>query len=83
MPDLPVLSLTQEHFDRVVAAFPGTTAEEKVDAYRQWLVNRLIERVQAVEIARLDDQFRTARQQAMIDIIDSLPPRVEEPVLPQ
>lgn len=49
MPTLPTPDLPQDQFDRVVAAFPGATDEEKAAAYEDWLINRLIERVGSVE----------------------------------
>lgn len=64
MPDLPTLTLTQEHFDRVVAAFPGANATEKADNYKAWLVNKLLDQVEMVEMRR-----------ARAAILSSLPTR--------
>ena len=70
MPLLPNLGdIPQAQFDRIVAAFPGTTAAEKTASYQAWLTNRIIEQVEAVEA----DKARRA-------IRASLPPRVPEPV---
>jgi hypothetical protein len=82
MPDLPALSLSQEHFDRVVAAFPGATLGQKAEAYKVWLSNRLIERVEAVESQRITEQANAYQRQAMADLAASLPARQADPPLP-
>jgi hypothetical protein len=71
MPDLPTLTLAQEHYDRVVAAFPGANLAEKAAAYRVWLTNRLIDRVSLVE-----------SQRALNEVEASLPPRQRDPEVP-
>jgi len=70
MPDLPTLTLPQDQFDRVVAAFPGATTADKAAAYKDWLTNRLIERVGNVEA-----------QRAVEAIMASLPARRPEPTM--
>lgn len=78
MPDLPVMTLSQEHYALVVEAFPGTTEQAKADAYRAWLGNRLIERVES----RLLNQAAARRDAEMAAIRASMPPRSPEPILP-
>lgn len=79
MPNLPTITLSQAHYDRVVAAFPGATAADKTAAYRAWTTNRLIERVQAVEMRKVQEQHNAAARTAEAAVIASLPDRVEEP----
>lgn len=79
MPELPGLTLSQEHFDRVVAAFPGKNAAEKASAYEDWLVNRLIERVQEVEAQRIRAEMDDATTAALAAVTASLPPKRAEP----
>ena len=82
MPDLPTLTVSQAHFDRLVAAFPGTTGAEKAAAYKAWLTNRLIERVRAVESKRIDEEAN-AMKIAELEALDaSLPAPAPEPGLP-
>lgn len=71
MPDLPAMTLPQDQFDRVVASFPGTTTAEKSAAYKDWLTNRLIDRVETVEM-----------NHAVNAITASLPARRPEPPIP-
>jgi hypothetical protein len=69
MPLLPNLGdIPQAQFDRIVAAFPGATNAEKTQAYKDWLTNRLIDRVSVVEQTRLSHQVES-----------SLPARRPEP----
>lgn len=82
MPDLPTLTVSQAHFDRLVAAFPGSDSASKAAAYRAWLTNRLIERVQAVEAAKIDTQAAAQKSQALAALEASLPPRVDEAPMP-
>lgn len=79
MPDLPSLTLSQAHFNRVVAAFPGADLAAKSIAYRAWLTNRLIERVEASEARRVDAEANATRAAAWAAVLASLPPRVDEP----
>lgn len=78
MPDLPIMTLNQEHYDLVVAAFPGDTEQAKVAAYRAWLTNRLIERVEAQQLQRIAAQ----RDADIAAVRASLPSRSPEPTLP-
>lgn len=68
MPDLPTLTLSQDHFDRIVASFPGSTLSEKADNYKNWLVNRLLDHVELMEMRR-----------AQAAIVSSLPTRPPDP----
>jgi uncharacterized protein (DUF1499 family) len=79
MPDLPTLTLSQEHYDRVVAAFPGTTSAEKVAAYRAWSFGHLIDFVKSTEFTKISEQHRVQMEAAMASLNASLPPR---PVYP-
>jgi len=79
MPDLPTLTVSQAHADRIVAAFPGNTLAEKAQSYRHWLINRLIERVQLVEARRLDEAAAESKAVALNNLVASLPPREPEP----
>lgn len=79
MPNLPIVNLSQAHFDRVVAAFPGDTGEEKTLSYQHWLVNNLIDFVEQREIAQLQMQHQQALNEAMDNIRESVPPRVPFP----
>lgn len=83
MPDLPTLTVSQEHFDRLVAVFPGTTSAQKVQAYREWLINRLVERVFAVESLAIEEDLAIARETAHANLRASLPPTFpEQPIQP-
>ena len=75
MPDLPTLTVTQAHFDRLVAAFPGATPAEKAVSYKAWLTNGLIDFVQAVEASRIDEAANTAKAQQLAALAASLPPK--------
>lgn len=79
MPDLPTISVSQAHFDRLVAAFPGATAAQKVEAYRAWLTNGLIDHVQQVEMQTLEAELNETRQQRQDALRASLPPRLPFP----
>lgn len=82
MPTLPAITLSQSHYNRVVAAFPGSTAEEKAAAYVAWTQNRLIDRVEQVESNKIDEQASAAKASAMAALAASLPPRQHEPEMP-
>lgn len=56
MPDLPVITLSQAHYDRVVAAFPGATLAAKAAAYKAWLTGHLIDFVALTEARALLDR---------------------------
>lgn len=75
MPDLPPLTLSQAHFDRVVAAFPGTTLAEKSANYKAWLTGQLIDYVFGVEMRVLRAQAEIQTQQKIADLKASLPER--------
>lgn len=76
MPDLPTVTLPQAHFDRVVAAFPGTTLAEKAAAYQAWLINHLIDRVATVEARRIQQSHAAAAQAEMTAVYASLPAKL-------
>jgi hypothetical protein len=82
MPDLPTLTVSQAHFDRLVQAFPGETMLDKADAYKAWLINRLIERVETVESIKIDMAAQQAKSEALATMHESLPDRVPEPAMP-
>ena len=79
MPDLPTITLSQAHFDRVVAAFPGDTTAKKIAAYRAWTVNNLIDFVEMVEVQAARDAAAIQVTQKQAEILASLPPRVPFP----
>lgn len=78
MPTLPTLELTNDQYAMVVAAFPGDTDAEKAEAYRAWLGNRLIERVEGRLIAQVNAQ----REAEISALRATLPKRSPEPALP-
>ena len=53
MPELPTISVTGDQFDRIAAAFPGETPEEKVEAYQSWLTKALKAHVTKYELDQL------------------------------
>jgi len=70
MPILPNLGdLPQAQFDKIVASFPGATLAEKSDAYKAWLTNRILDRV--------EEREQWLAQQA---IKASLPVRPADPI---
>lgn len=77
MPDLPTLTVSQAHFDRLVAAFPGATLAEKAKAYKDWLTNQLIDKVLESEAANVEIALQQERVRRRQEIIASLPPRPE------
>lgn len=79
MPTLPGLDLSQAHYDRVVAAFPGSTLAEKAAAYRAWLANKLIEEVMRIEGLALDVELGAEKTRRWKAIEASLPPRQAYP----
>jgi len=79
MPDLPTITLSQAHFDRVVAAFPGDTTAKKIAAYRAWTVNNLIDFVEMVEVQAARDAAAVQVTQKQAEILASLPPRLAFP----
>lgn len=79
MPDLPSLTLSQAHFDRVVAAFPGADLTAKAAAYKAWLTGQLIDFVGATEAQRLEAKFAAEKEAALASLSASLPPRPQFP----
>jgi uncharacterized protein (DUF1499 family) len=79
MPTLPTLSPTQTQFDRIVAAFPGSTLADKQANYLAWLTNNLIDFVRDVESAAVDQEINTLRAQRLAAVDASLPPRLPFP----
>ena len=77
MPDLPTITVSQAHFDRLVAAFPGATLAEKSRAYKDWLTNRLIDKVLESEAANVEIALQQERVRRQAEIVASLPPRPE------
>jgi len=82
MPDLPTLTLSQAHFDKIVKTFPGATNAEKSTNYTNWLTNRLIERVRQQELSKVYRDHQTAQRTAEDAIIAALPPLRPEPEIP-
>jgi hypothetical protein len=78
MPDLPLISMSQAHYDRVVAAFPGVGAA-KAQAYVDWSINNLISYVEQVEYDKIDKEYQTQANTKRQQIRDSLPPRRQWP----
>lgn len=69
MPDLPTITgIPQAQFDRIVSSFPGATPADKAQNYRNWLINRVLDQVERVEMHRAQASIRT-----------SLPNRPPEP----
>jgi hypothetical protein len=79
MPALPTLNLSQAHFDRVVAAFPGANLTQKAQAYNNWLVNNLIAFVEDSEMRVINAQAAAARDAKVAELEVSLPPRLPFP----
>jgi hypothetical protein len=79
MPDLPTLSVSQAHFDRIVAAFPGQTMAQKGAAYKAWLTNGLIEFVRQIEARRLHEEMTAETEVALEALEATLPPRAPFP----
>lgn len=75
MPALPAVNLPAEHYDRVVAAFPGETQAEKAESYRAWLTGHLIDFVEQREAEQVDLDYATERQRRLNELRESLPQR--------
>lgn len=75
MPLLPTINVSQAHFDRLVAAFPGATLEEKSTAYKAWLINGLIDEVLKVEGAKYASEVQAENNRRRNELIASLPAR--------
>jgi len=82
MPDLPALTLSQAHYDRVVAAFPGTTLAAKAAAYKAWLTGNLIDFVALTEARAIDEAANADKAAKMAALAASLPTRPEFPPKP-
>lgn len=79
MPALPTLDVSQAHYDRIVAAFPGATSAEKASAYRTWLTNHLIDEVESVEIRVIQSEAALSMSTKMAALSANLPPRAPYP----
>jgi hypothetical protein len=75
MPDLPPLTLSQAHYDRVVAAFPGSTLAEKANNYKAWLTGQLIDYVFTIEMTAMRRSLDIQAQTKAAEIQASLPSR--------
>lgn len=75
MPDLPSLTLSQAHYDRVVAAFPGATTADKAAAYKAWLTGNLIDYAATAEARRIDEAANAAKAAKLAALAASLPTR--------
>lgn len=82
MPDLPILTVSQAHFDRIVAAFPGDTLAKKAAAYKAWSTNNLIQRVREVEVRKITEQAEAAKRAKIAELVNLLPPMQEDPDAP-
>lgn len=79
MPTLPTLDVSQAHYDRIVAAFPGATLAEKAANYQAWLINELISEVERLEHERIQTTANQQISTAMAAVTASLPPRRDYP----
>lgn len=79
MPFLPTLEVSQAHWDKIVAAFPGEPGAQKTAAYKAWLTNALIDYLERVEVMNLDASMAKQRQDMIAEVQKSLPPRQEFP----
>lgn len=75
MPDLPALTLSQAHYDRVVATFPGATPTAKAAAYKAWLTGHLLDHATTTEARRIDEAANTAKAAELATLAAALPPR--------
>jgi len=78
MPDLPVLTLSQAHYDRVVASFPGATVADKTAAYKAWLTGNLIDYAATAEARRIDEAANASKAAKLAALAASLPTRPGE-----
>lgn len=80
MPLLPSLNIiNQEHYDRIVAAFPGPTDVAKAASYRAWLSNHLVNYVLHTELRAIEHELETERASRIAAVYASLPPLQEVP----
>jgi hypothetical protein len=78
MPNLPSINIdNQDHYDRIVAAFPGETQADKAAFYRRWSKNNLIDFVIQRELAGIEDEVVALRTQRVQEIQSTLPSRDE------
>jgi len=82
MPTLPALDVSQAHYDRIVAAFPGATLAEKATNYQNWLVNSLIDEVERLERQKIEATFAAQMTTQLQALAASLPPRTAYPPRP-
>ena len=72
MPQLPSLGdLPQGQYDLIVETFPGPSAAEKQQQFKDWYTNRLLDRVEEWQ-----------QRKAQANIRSSLPARKNEPGFP-
>jgi hypothetical protein len=79
MPDLPILTVSDEQMTLLVSSFPGTTLEEKAGAYLAWLTNELIAYVFKVQSAAIRNQVKELQDQLEAQLAAQLPPPVVWP----
>jgi hypothetical protein len=76
MPALPTISPPQAQFDRIVAAFPGVDNATKIENYKAWLTNHLIDFVEMQESRKLQDAAQADMTTKLQTLRQSLPPRI-------
>lgn len=69
MPDLPTVTVTQAQLDRITQLFPGADTATKVQNYKNWLMNRLIDIVQTDE-----------SNKALANVLATMPTRPPDPL---
>ena len=79
MPNLPTITLPQNHYDRVVNAFPGDTLAKKAAAYNAWTINNLIDFVGAAEMRKIDEETNASKAAKMAELTSTLPEHVPYP----
>lgn len=79
MPTLPALDVSQAHYDRIVAAFPGVTLAEKANAYLAFLTNSIIDEIERLEHQKIQRAAATQVAEAMKAVSLSLPARQSYP----
>lgn len=67
MPTLPTLTVTQAQADRMLAAYGS------VDAYKEWLRDRIVAHVLQVEARALDEQANATKRQQLATLANSMP----------
>lgn len=77
MPRLPELpEFAPEHYDRIVASFPGATGAEKATNYINWSINNLIDRVEMVERRSIAVDAKVELEARILALRASLPRRL-------